>query len=117
MKTQTGIVLGKTATRHTNWEFVAFLREIVASQKADKEIHVIADNLPAHKTKLVAEFLVEHPNVQLHYAPTYSSWLNQTENWFSRIQRHVITREVFTSIANLRGKLMRCIRHYNKTAT
>ena len=39
------------------------------------------------------------------------------ENWFSRIQRNVITRGVFTSIANLRIKLMRYIRHYNKTAT
>jgi hypothetical protein len=52
-ETQTGIVLGKTATRHTSSEFVAFLREIVASQKADKAIPVIADNLSAHKTKLV----------------------------------------------------------------
>jgi transposase len=117
LETQTGVVLGKTATRHTSSEFVAFLREIVASQKADKEIHVIVDNLSAHKTKLVSEFLVEHPNVQLHYTPTYSSWLNQVENWFSRIQRNVITRGVFTSIANLRIKLMRYIRHYNKTAT
>ena len=117
LETQTGVVLGKTATRHTSVEFVAFLREIVASQKADKEIHVIADNLSAHKTKLVSEFLAEHPNVQLHYTPTYSSWLNQVENWFSRIQRHVITRGVFTSIANLRTKLMRYIRHFNKTAT
>jgi hypothetical protein len=83
LETQTGVVLGKTATRHTSSEFVAFLREIVASQKADKEIHVIVDNLSAHKTKLVSEFLVEHPNVQLHYTPTYSSWLNQVENWFS----------------------------------
>jgi hypothetical protein len=37
LETQTGVVLGKTATRHTSSEFVAFLREIVASQKADKE--------------------------------------------------------------------------------
>ena len=86
LETQTGVVLGKTATRHTSVEFVAFLREIVASQKADKEIHVIADNLSAHKTKLVSEFLAEHPNVQLHYTPTYSSWLNQVENWFFRMR-------------------------------
>jgi transposase len=83
---------------------------------ADKEILVIADNLSAHKTKLVSEFLVEHPDVRLHYTPTFSSWLNQIENWFYRIQRHVITLGGFTSIANLRSKLMRYTRHYNKTA-
>jgi transposase len=117
LETQTGAVLGKTAARHTSVEFVGFLTEIVASQPAGKEIHVIADNLSAHKTKLVDAFLAEHPNVHIHYTPTYSSWLNQVENWFSKIQRHVISRGVFTSVHDLRLKLMRYIRHYNKTAT
>ena len=109
--------MGKTATRHTSSEIVAFLREIVSSQKADKKTHVVVDNFSAHKIKLVSEFLVVHPNVQLHDTPTYSSWLNQVENWFSRIQRNFITRGVFTSVANLRIKLMRYISHNHKTAT
>jgi len=117
LETQSGTVLGKTAARHTSAEFVSFLGEIVASQPAGKAIHVIADNLSAHKTKLVAEFLAAHPQVRMHYTPTYSSWLNQVENWFARIQRHVITRGVFSSVADLRRKLLRYIRHYNKTAT
>jgi transposase len=117
LETQSGEILGKTAHRHTSVKFVEFLAEILASQPTGKEIHVIADNLSAHKTKLVAEFLTTHPNVRLHYTPTYSSWLNQVENWFAKIQRHVIARGVFSSISNLRAKLMRYIRHYNKTAT
>jgi transposase len=117
LETRTGEVLGKTAARHTSAEFVGFLDEVVASQPSGKEIHVIIDNLSAHKTKLVDAFLADHPNVRLHYTPTYSSWLNQVENWFSKIQRHVIARGVFSSVADLRRKLMRYIRHYNKTAT
>ena len=50
----------------------------------------------------------------MHYTPTYSSWLNQVENWFARIQRDVITRDVFTSIKDLDKKLMHYIRQYNK---
>src|SRR4249919_4243764 len=73
--TKTGEVLGKTAARHTSAEFVAFLADIVVNQPAAQEIHVIADNLSAHKTKQVTEFLDRHPNVQLHFTPTYSSWL------------------------------------------
>ena len=49
--TKTGEVLGKTAPRHTSAEFVAFLTDIVANQPRGKEIHVIADNLSAHKTQ------------------------------------------------------------------
>ena len=117
LETQSGEILGKTARRHTSAEFVAFLKEIVASQSAGKAIHVIADNLSAHKTKLVAAFLAAHPKVRLHFTPTYSSWLNQVENWFAKIQRQVIARGVFRSLPDLRSKLLRYIRHYNKTAT
>lgn len=112
--TKTGEVLGKTAARHTSAEFVAFLADIVANQPRGKEIHVIADNLSAHKTKAVAEFLATHPKVKMHFTPTYSSWLNQVELWFAKIERDVIARGVFTSIADLKRKLMRYIRRYNE---
>jgi transposase len=111
--TKTGEVLGKTAPRHTSAEFVAFLADIVAHQPKRKEIHVICDNLSAHKTKAVEEFLAKHSNVRLHYTPTYSSWLNQVEIWFAKIERDVIARGVFSSVADLKRKLMRYIRRYN----
>lgn len=112
--TRTGEVLGKTAERHTSAEFVAFLADLVANQPKGKEIHVIADNLSAHKTKRVDEFLAAHRNVSMHFTPTYSSWLNQVELWFAKIERDVIARGVFTSVNDLRKKLMRYIRRYNK---
>jgi transposase len=114
LDTKTGEVLGKTAARHTSAEFVAFLSDLVARQPTDREIHVIVDNLSAHKTQRVRDFLAEHPNVHLHYTPTYSSWLNQIELWFSKIERDVIARGVFTSVKDLAKKLMRYIRLYNK---
>jgi len=115
LNTKTGDILGKTAPRHTSAEFVAFLADLVAHQPKGKQIHVICDNLSAHKTQRVKQFLADHPNVSIHYIPTYSSWLNQVELWFAKIQRDVIARGVFTSVADLKRKLMRYIRHYNKT--
>src|SRR6218665_372696 len=112
--TKTGEVLGKTATRHTSSEFVSFLADIVAHQPRGKEIHVIVDNLSAYKTKLVDAFLSEHPNLRMHFTPTYSSWLNQVELWFAKIERDVIARGVFTSVPDLKSKLMRYIRKYNE---
>jgi transposase len=112
--TKTGEVLGKTAARHTSAEFVAFLTDIVVNQPRGKEIHVIADNLSAHKTGQVKDFLAAHRNVHLHFTPTYSSWLNQVELWFSKVERDVIARGVFTSVPDLKRKLMRYIRQYNK---
>ena len=115
LETRTGEIVGQTAARHTSAEFIAFLAQIVAHQPAGRAIHIIADNLSAHKTKGVAEFLQSHPLVTLHYTPTYSSWLNQVELWFSKIERDLIARGIFTSVADLRRKLLRYIRHYNKS--
>src|SRR5208282_3171194 len=113
--TKTGEVLGKTAARHTSAEFVAFLTDIVIDQPRGKEIHVIADNQSAHKSRPVTDFLAVHPKVHLHFTPTYSSWLNQVELWFGKIERDVIARGVFTSVSDLKRKLLRYIRHYNKS--
>ncbi len=112
--TRTGEVFGKTATSLTSAEFVASRTDIVANQPRSKGIHVIADNLSAHEAKQVEAFLTEHTRVHMHFTPTYSSWLNQVELWFAKIERDVIARGVFTSLPDLKRKLMRYIRHYNK---
>ncbi len=113
LNTKTGEVIGATAARHTSEEFVAFLTDVVAHENRGKEIHIIADNLSTHKTRRVQDFLGDHPNVRLHFTPTYSSWLNQVEIWFSRIERDVIARGIFTSVKDLSRKLLRYIRIYN----
>jgi transposase len=112
--TKTGEVLGKTAERHTSAEFVAFLTDILINQPRGKEIHVIADNLWAHKSRQVKDFLAAHSKVHLHFTPTCSSWLNQVELWFGKIEHDVIARGVFTCVSDLKRKLMRYIRQYYK---
>jgi len=113
---KTGQVMGETAPRHTSAEFVSFLRKVVATCPSNQPVHIILDNLSIHKAPPVREFLAEHPNVQFHHTPTYSSWLNQVEIWFARLQRDVIDRGIFTSVGDLRHKIMRYIRLYGKTA-
>jgi transposase len=92
LDTQTGRVHGKTAARHTSRDFVAFLEEVVSLCPPRQQIHIILDNLAAHNTQRVRDFLQRHPLVQFHFTPTYSSWLNQVEIWFAKIEREVIAR-------------------------
>jgi transposase len=80
-----------------------------------KEIHIVLDNLSAHKIKAVEEFLQKHPKVRFHFTPTYS-WLNQVELWFAKIQRDVISRGVFTSVTDLARKLRKYVAGYAKSA-
>jgi transposase len=111
-----GRVQGKTVDRHTSAEFVAFLEDLVAHQREDQEIHVVADNLSTHKTKRVADFLENHPNVHMHFTPTHASWLNQIEIWFSKLKRNVLARGIFKSVKDLDRKILKFIREHNKTA-
>jgi len=114
LNTKTGAVYGQPVARHTSEAFVAFLAGLVAQQPRRRELHIIADNLSAHKTERVRQFLRDHPHVHLHYTPTYASWLNQVELWFAKIERDVIARGVFTSVRDLARKLMRYIRDANR---
>jgi len=109
-------VVGQTTPRHTSADFVQFLSTVVSTQRRGREIHIIADNLSAHKTKLVDTFLAAHPTVHLHFTPTYASWLNQVELWFSKIERDVIARGIFTSTRDLARKIRRYIERYNRDA-
>lgn len=67
---KTGQVQGKTAKRHTSDESVAFLSDLVKRTGWAREIHIVLDNLPAHKTRTVQQFLVKHPKVRFHFTPT-----------------------------------------------
>jgi len=80
---------------------------------ARQQIHIILDNLSAHKTALVREVLEQNPQVRFHFTPTYSSWLNQVELWFAKIEREVLARGVFTSVADLDPKFRRYINAYS----
>jgi len=113
---RTGKVQGKTASRHTSSEFIDFLTEIVKCNPGPEEIHIVLDNLSAHKTSAVKEFLEQNPRVSFHFTPTCSSWLNQVEIWFAKIERDVLARGVFTSVTDLSRKIMKYIRAYAKSA-
>jgi transposase len=114
LNTRTGEIIGHTVPRHTSAAFVDFLTEIVARHPRRRAIHVIVDNLSAHKTKGVDAFLTQHPQVHLHFTPTYASWLNQVELWFAKIERDLLARGIFTSLPDLARKIRRYITRYNE---
>jgi transposase len=109
-----GEVLSGIRSRHTAAEFVAFLTDVVASQSRGKEIHVVADNLKAHRTLKVNDFLQAHQTAHLHFVSSYSSWLKQVDQWLSKIERDIIVTGALNSGYDLNKKLMRHVRQYNK---
>jgi transposase len=116
LEVASGEVRGMPAARHTSVDFVHFMDEVVRQYPRTQALHVILDNLSAHKTKAVAVWQAQHPNVHFHFTPTYSSWLNQVELWFAKIERDLLARGIFTSVRDLRKQLLQYIKLHNATA-
>ncbi len=95
--------------------FLAFLRQAVRPY-ADKEVHVVLDNLSTHTTPEVRAWLERNPNVTFHFTPVGSSWLNQIEIWFGIITRQAIRRGTFTSVTALIARIRDYVAHWNTDA-
>ena len=110
----TGMVKTGHYPRRRRREFLDFMNEIVADHP-DREIHVVLDNLNTHKPK-DDRWLKKHTNVHCHFTPTYSSWLNQVECWFSILSRQALRGASFTSAQQLRQAIDDFVTAYNPKA-
>jgi transposase len=112
------VVTGEVRTGHyarrRRREFLDFMNELVAANPG-REMHVILDNLNTHKPKR-DRWLQRHPQVHLHFTPTYSSWLNQVECWFSILSRSALRGASFTSARQLREAIDKFVSAYNADA-
>jgi transposase len=97
----TGAVIGTCQPKHTQKEWLAFLKYLYRRVPADQDMHVIADNYSAHKAPTVKTWLASHPRVHMHFTPTSSSWLNLVERWFGELTENAVRRGVFTSVQDL----------------
>jgi transposase len=110
----TGLVKAAHYPRRRRREFLDFMNDVVAGH-SDREIHVILDNLNTHKPK-EDRWLKRHPHVHFHFIPTYSSWLNQIECWFSILSRQALRGASFTSPGQLRQAIDDFVSAYNQKA-
>lgn len=114
LEVATGVIRGKTTQTKKRADFQAFMDEVVADQPADRQIHVILDNLNTHKKN--EDWLAAHPNVTFHFTPTSASWLNQVEIWFGIFQRKTLNNASFRSIEQLIEAIHAFTAAYNENA-
>jgi transposase/transposase-like protein len=113
----TGEVLTKCTAQHRAQDFVAFLRDIDASVEPALDIHVVLDNLSAHRAPPVQRWLVRHPRVQFHFTPTYASWLNLVERFFGWLTDKALKRGSHTSVPQLRAAILEYVDAHNERGT
>jgi transposase len=114
LEVATGVIRGKTTQTKKRADFQSVMDEVVADQPADRQIHVILDNLNTHKKN--DDWLAKHPNVTFHFTPTSASWLNQVEIWFGIFQRKTLRNASFRSTEQLIAAIHDFTAAYNQNA-
>ena len=110
----TGSVIGETHRRHRSTEFKSFLERIDKEVPTDLDVHLVLDNYGTHKTDLIKNWLLRHPRFQVHYTPTYSSWINQVERWFSTFTEKQLRRGTHRSTRALEDAIRLYLAVYNE---
>jgi hypothetical protein len=131
------------ATRNEQ-DFLVFIQTTVAAFPQQDEIVLLADQLNTHQSESLLRWVAgkigfkgelgtkgqagilknmktrkafledESHRIRFVYTPKHCSWLNPIENWFAKLQRHVISNGNFPSVDALRNKIESYISFYNR---
>ena len=106
LEVATGKVITDIRKSHTSADFVAFLNKVNREVPAELDVHVILDNLSAHKTPTVQRWLLRHRRFHLHFTPTYGSWMNLVERWFSALTTKKLQRSAHRNVKELAADIL-----------
>ena len=91
----------RTEQKHTNVEWLRFLKQIERTAPKDVDVHLIADNYCTHTHAKVQAWLAKRPRFHMHFVPTSSSWMNLVERFFSDLTEDCVRSGSFTSVREL----------------
>ena len=106
LEVATGKVITDIRPSHTSADLVAFLNKVNRNVPDDLDVHIILDNLSAHKAPTVQRWLLRHRRFHLHFTPTYGSWMNLVERWFSALTTKKLQRSAHRNVKELAADIL-----------
>jgi transposase len=117
LEVATGKVITDIRPHHTSGDFVAFLNKVNRQVPDGLDVHVILDNLATHKTPTVHRWLLRHRRFHFHFTPTYGSWMNLVERWFSALTTKKLQRSAHRSVKELAADITTWADQWNQNPT
>ena len=113
LDTATGKVITAMTSRNRAEEFRRFLNLVNREVPDHLQVHVVLDNASTHKTASIQRWLQRHPRFMFHFTPTYASWMNLVERWFSELTTKHIRRGTHRSVRELTDSINQWTKHWN----
>jgi len=139
------IVQVSAGPTRTETDFLSHIQRTVQADPHTKQWHFIVDNLNTHQSESLVRFVAAESDLDIdlgikgqfgilasmesraaflsdpthrlvfHYTPKHASWMNQIEIWFSILVRKLLKRGLFTSVADLKTKVLAFVDYFNRT--
>jgi DDE superfamily endonuclease len=85
--------------------------------RSAKRVFWVVDNGSSHRGRACQDRLeARFSNITVAHTPVHASWINQVEIYFSIVQRKALTPNDFSSLAELRTRLLQFEKHFHQCA-